>query len=311
MSSDIEDVAREGMQQFTATMQVSPGLAARAFDRHQRRRRHVRRATLALGAAGTAAAVAVIAVVASGPASKATPVSAATLRTHLLAALGTAGGDILYTPTHGGPLTGGQYPAFPRPGQEVQVRVGPATGSDGKVYKDGAYSFKMPSEAAQHHYINSYTANLDQGGLNLSGTATWVDHLNRTWGECRSTFILGFTLNAAGIRTEIANGQFTVIGRTQLQGQRAIELKFNVPPSNEAPPHVTAERMWVNAISYLPMRGYTRWSNGRRSVADYVFLPPTAERLAKLHPVIPAGYTRTACGRRTGSKPHTRGTPAG
>jgi hypothetical protein len=82
-------------------------------------------------------------------------------------------------------------------------------------------------------------------------------------------------LRVRGIRAELANGQFTVIGPVQLHGQKAIELKINVPPSNEAPAHVTAERMWVNASTYLPMQGYTRWSSGQRSTADYVFLPPT------------------------------------
>ena len=124
------------------------------------------------------------------------------------------------------------------------------------MYKDGEYSFKMPSETALHDYINHYTANLDQGGLHLSGTVMVVNHFRHVWGEWHSKFILGFTLDAAGIRAEIANGQFTVVGRTELHGQQAIELKINVPPNNEAPPHVTAERMWVNATTYLPMREY-------------------------------------------------------
>ena len=123
----------------------------------------------------------------------------------------------------------------------------------------------------------------------------WVDHFKHTWGECHSRFILGFTLDAAGIHAEIANGQFTVIGRTVLKGRRAIELRFNVPPNHEAPVHVTAERMWVNARTYLPMRDYTRWSDGHHSVADYIFLRPTPARLAKLRPVVPAGYTRAGC----------------
>ena len=258
-------------------------------------RRHALRATLALGAAGAVAAAAVIAAVAHNPATNATLITAPALRARLLAAIDTVSGDILYTPAPGGPLVGGQYPAYPRPGQEVHVRVGPAVGSDGKVYKDGERSFKMPSATALHHYINNYTANLDQGGLQLSGTVMRVDHFRHVWSECHSTFILGFTLGAAGIRAEIANGQFTVIGRTELNGQSAVELKFNVPPNNEAPSHVTAERMWVSATTYLPMRDYTRWSNGQQSVFDYVFLPPTAERLAKLRPVIPAGYTRAGC----------------
>jgi hypothetical protein len=291
MSSDLEELAREGMRQFTATMQVSPDLADRTFERHRQRRRYILRAGLALGAAGAVTAVAVIAAVAYGPATKATNIAAPALGARLLAAIDTASGDILYTHTPGRPLSGGQYPAYPQPGQEVHIRVGPAVGSDGKVYKDGEYSFKMTSA----NPAKNYTANLDQGGLHLSGTVLAVDHFNHTWRECHSKFILGFTLDAAGIRAEIANGQFTVIGRTKLNGQQAIELKFNVPPNNEAPPHVTAERMWVNATTYLPMRDYTRWSNGQQSVSDYLFLPLTPERLAKLRPVIPAGYTRAGC----------------
>lgn len=256
-----------------------------------------RRRIPGLAAALAVTAAAVLAVTALLPAHQAGSglVTAPELRARLLAAIGTASGDILYTPTPGGPLMGGQYPAFPQPGQQVHVRVGPAVGSDGKVYKDGDYSFKMPSETALHDYVNHYTADLDQGGLQLSGTVTAVDHFSHTWRECHSTFILGFTLDAAGIRAEIANGQFTVVGRTELHGQQAIELKINVPPSNEAPPHVTAERMWVNATTYLPMREHVRWSDGQQSVFDYVFLPPTPQNLAKLRLVIPAGYTRAHC----------------
>jgi hypothetical protein len=256
-----------------------------------------RRRIPGLAAALAVTAAAVLAVTALLPAHQAGSglLAAPELRARLLAAIGTASGDILYTPAPGGPLTGGQYPAFPQSGQEVHVRVGPAVGSDGKVYKDGDYSFKMPSETALHDYVNHYTADLDQGGLRLSGTVMAVDHFNHTWRKCHSTFILGFTLDAAGIRAEIANGQFTVVGRTELHGQQAIELKINVPPSNEAPPHVTAERMWVNATTYLPMREHVRWSDGQQSVFDYVFLPPTPQNLAKLRPVIPAGYTRADC----------------
>jgi hypothetical protein len=65
MSSDMEELAREGMRQFTATMQVSPDLAARACERH-RQWRQVLHAGLALGAAGAVTAVTVIAAVAHG-----------------------------------------------------------------------------------------------------------------------------------------------------------------------------------------------------------------------------------------------------
>jgi hypothetical protein len=63
----------------------------------------------------------------------------------------------------------------------------------------------------------------------------------------------------------------------------------------------------VNATTYLPMREYQRMSNGQHSVFDYVFLPPTPENLAKLRPVIPAGYTRADCAQGPSPKPNTRG----
>ena len=111
----------------------------------------------------------------------------------------------------------------------------PSVGSDGKVYKDGQYSFTMPAANPAH----DYTSNLDQGGLQLSGTAMWVDHFRHDWSDCHSTFILGFTLDAAGIRAEIANGQFTVIGHTGqaivLRFQRAAQQRSPGPRDSGAP----------------------------------------------------------------------------
>jgi hypothetical protein len=72
MSSDIEELAREGMRQFTATMRVSPDLTARTCERHRRRTRH-KLTALAAGTAAVAAgaAVAVTALIpASHPASR-------------------------------------------------------------------------------------------------------------------------------------------------------------------------------------------------------------------------------------------------
>ncbi len=72
MNSDIEESAREGMRQFTATMRVSPDLAARTCQRYRRRTRH-KLTALATGAGAVAAgaALAVIALTsASHPASR-------------------------------------------------------------------------------------------------------------------------------------------------------------------------------------------------------------------------------------------------
>ena len=253
----------------------------------RRPQRHVLRAGLALGAAGAVAAAAVIAAVAHGPATRATPIAAPTLRARLLAAIDAASGDVLYA--HGGPAPGGgtwQWPAYPQPGQEVHFRI-LGLGSGGTVFKDGEYSYRMPSG---NDAASSYTSDLDQGGPRLSGTVLWVDHFSHTWGERQAKFILGFTLDAAGIRAEIASGQFSIVGRTELRGQQAVEIEISVPPNHEAPPHVTAARLWVDAATYLPMRQYLRMSNGEQNVTDYSYLPPTPGNLARLHPHIPAGY---------------------
>ncbi len=68
MSSDIEESAREGMRQFTATMRVSPDLVARTCERHRQRTRH-KLTALATGTA-TVAAGAAVAVTALIPASQ-------------------------------------------------------------------------------------------------------------------------------------------------------------------------------------------------------------------------------------------------
>ena len=285
----------------------------RAVYHHPRRparswrppRRHLLRASLALGAAGAMTAVAVIAAVAHGPATTAASLGAPALRTRLLAAIDTTSGDILYArggPAPGGPAPGGgtwQSPAYPQPGQEVHLRI-LGVGSDGTVFKDGEYSFTMPSG---NDAASSYTSDLDQGGLQLSGTLMTVNHFRHVWGVWHGHFVLGFTLDAAGIRAEIANGQFKVVGSTELLGRQAVELEINVPPDNEAPPHVTAARLWVDATTYLPMRQYLRMSNGEQNVTDYTFLPPTAENLANLRPVIPPGYTQVSPADLFGQKP--------
>ena len=46
------------------------------------------------------------------------------------------------------------------------------------MYKDGEYSFTMPSQSALQYDIDHYTDDLDQGGLQLSGTAIQVNHFS-------------------------------------------------------------------------------------------------------------------------------------
>ena len=303
-TDELESQLRSTLARAAADFE-NPGQARQRLlqrDYHPRRGNRRLAAGLTTGAVLVVGLVAAIAAVGHGPATKATPQAAPALRTRLLAAIDTASGDILYA--HGGAAPGGgtwQSPAYPRPGQKVHVR-NLGLGSGGAIFKDGEYSFTMPSGKDG---AASYTSNLDQGGLQLSGTVMDVNHFRHLWGEWHAKFVLGFTLDAAGIRAEIANGQFKVVGPTELHGQKAVELEISVPPSSEAPPHVTAARLWVDATTYLPMQQYLRMSNGQQNVTDYTYLPPTAANLAKLRPEIPAGYTRADRSQVTGPKPKT------
>lgn len=56
---------------------------------------------------------------------------------------------------------------------------------------------------------------------------------------------------------------------------------------------ITQAYLWIDAASYLPLRQELAFSTGVRTVTDYSFLAPTAANLAKLRPVIPAGYHHT------------------
>ena len=303
-TDELESQLRSTLARAAADFE-NPGQARQRLlqrDYHPRRGNRRLVAGLTTGAVLVVGLVAVIAAVGHGPASKVAPLGAPALRTRLLAAIDTASGDILYA--HRGAAPGGgafQSPAYPRPGQKVHVR-NLGLGPGGTIFKDGEYSFTMPSGKDG---ANSYTSNLDQGGLQLSGTVMDVNHFRHLWGEWHAKFVLGFTLDAAGIRAEIANGQFKVVGSTELHGQKAVELETSVPPNSEAPPHVTAARVWVDATTYLPVQQYLRMSNGQQDVTEYTFLPPTAANLAKLRPEIPAGYTRADRTQVTGPKPKT------
>jgi hypothetical protein len=303
-TEELENQLRSTLARAAADFE-NPGQARQRLlqrDYHPRRRDRRLAAGITTGAALIVGLVAVIAAVGHGPATKATPLAAPALRTRLLAAIDTASGDILYA--RGGPAPGGgtwQSPAYPRPGQKVHIRI-LGLGSAGTIFKDAEYTFTMPSGNGA---TNTYASNLDQGGLQLAGTFMAVNHFRHVWGEWHSKFVLGFTLDAAGIRAEIANGQLKVIGSTELHGQKAIELEINLLPNNEAPPHVTTARLWVDATTYLPMQQFLRLSSGEQNVTDYTFLPPTAKNLAKLRPEIPAGYTRAGPTQVTGPKPKT------
>jgi hypothetical protein len=250
------------------------------------------RVNLALGAVAAAVtAVAVVLATAGGPTVRGGPASASSLRARLLAAISGAGGDILYAGQS--PDAGGMWiwPGYPRPGQQVRVRV-LGLGANGVPGKDAEYIFTMPGRAGA---AGGSRNPIDWGLVTVTGSLIVVDHIRHTWGEWqRQNITLGLPVNAAGIRNEIAQGQLHVVRHTTLRGRRAIELTITLGQSAQADPlRVTTAELWVDAGTYLPMRQLLQFSDGKQNLTNYAFLPPTSANLAKLRPDIPVGYKRT------------------
>jgi hypothetical protein len=87
----------------------------------------------------------------------------------------------------------------------------------------------------------------------------------------------------------LAAGAWRVVGRAQLDGQPAIELKDN--GYRKGIPEILGGRLWVNARTYLPIR-LVMGSGGSMTVRDFRYLPPTPANRALLQVPIPAGYPR-------------------
>lgn len=88
------------------------------------------------------------------------------------------------------------------------------------------------------------------------------------------------------LHAAISCGALTVAGRQRVDGIEAIELKSR--PGSPIP-----ETIWVDPGTYLPVRVVARSRLGvgvLRQTADISWLPPTAQNLARLTVLIPAGF---------------------
>lgn len=132
-----------------------------------------------------------------------------------------------------------------------------------------------------------------------------VSYLHRTWSK--TTYPFGSASSpqtpgpapvsqtpgqaAAALRAEVTAGKMTLVGRTTVDGQKAIELKQD-----------TADGlldMWVSPVTYLPIRtiatapGVSQASD-QAIRDDYTWLPDTPAnlRLVTAADAIPAGFTQ-------------------
>jgi hypothetical protein len=287
-----EDLITAVRESFTDVHSDTPVERIVTRSRAVRARRRVPALTAALAVAAAAA----VAVTSLLPGSRAgvAPTAPQSLRARLLAAIDAARGDILMTSGGpSGPHTGSgyelTYPWSPRPGQQVRIHT-VGWGTNGKLFQDAESIFTMPAGHSAH------PMDPVDGGYDLTVTQTFIVlyPAQHAWGEWHhNTQIVGLPVNAAGMRRQLADGQFKIIRRGVLDGHKAIELGMTGLSRSMIGLHTTAALLWVDAASYLPLREVLRFSTGRVDVTDYKLFPPTAANLAKLSIVIPPGYHRT------------------
>jgi len=223
--------------------------------------------------------VAVVAALSPGPVGHHQPPSASeALRAKLLAALSASGGKIVYQRTTD--LSPGttahtvmeswHYPWLPKAGQLERGRE--------LILNTGG----TPLRDTQA----SYTTLAPDQDLYAKGKIIDVEYATRTWSERHSRWLFDADPGApTNLRDMVHNQLLTVVGRTELDGHPAIEVRFKIGPSSDY--------LLVDARTYLPLRTLISKDAIVRQY-DYQYLPSTPANLAKLTAPIPPGFRRTA-----------------
>jgi hypothetical protein len=132
------------------------------------------------------------------------------------------------------------------------------------------------------------------GSQATDGRLIDVEFASRSWSDQPRTCIpVTQPADAAQIRSDIAAGGWTVVGRDDIDGQPAVELNLG----GSAHPG-SADLLWVDARTYLPIQASTS-KGGSPGVDDslvttYRFLIDTPDNQKNLATPIPAGFTQTA-----------------
>jgi hypothetical protein len=333
MNNDVEDLLRQGMERFTAELRA-PADLTRRVARRRRRRRLTRRSGAGLVTA-LAVGTAVLLAVVPGPAhngGQGPMTNTAYVVKRVDSALSAAEpGEIAQmTVTTTGPTTpgyttatvsteewsyGGQWRSvtYSRPGHPVYDEGSSSSSGDTLVsYLTHAWA-RQPGLGRTPGAAGSGSSGCEPPpgaplpvlfGYGLPGAGVAP-------GEIAGVG-LGSALPstvARALRTAVSCGTLAVAGQQRVDGIEAIELA-----SRPASP--ISETIWVSPGTYLPVRVVVRSGLGQpvRQSADFTWLPPTAQNLARLAVPVPAGFRHvslvTAVGPILRQIPHGLG-PAG
>jgi hypothetical protein len=321
---------RDAFDRDLAGYQAPADLAQRARAGGLRRARGARRRLVTYGISATAAAAAsavVTAVVlapqpgtspkptgqpnppsATGPMSTAGLPSAQSVGKAVLTAVDGVSDDILYsTQTGGGSVpTKDQdwnWPAQPAVGQQARMReLDAQQTSRGQMqpFEDFAFSYvnhgpglyKLPRTVPFQVTMVCYTGSSGCGFNYVEVPAgTWmVFPLPPSSSDWQSDVSPGSLFSPAAIAQGIANGEYQVEGRTQLDGRPTLVLR-ETGDEMQPKPFV----LWVDAQTYLP-RQWTSGSGKFSAWGTFAYLPPTPANMALFKVPIPKGYPKASAG---------------
>jgi hypothetical protein len=299
MGTNFEDLVADSMQGHAAAVTIPadlPGLARKARRRHRQRRYLVRSGLTAGTAAGLA--IAVTLATGAGPqraarvALQAQTVAYIMSRTERsLAGSGSRTIAIEQDTWHGPAFAPGLVDGFggPTPGAQSSVTWTYRNKSRTELFADGhpldADAFVFPAGRR-------------------AGRQTQVDYRTKTWwraalgtrviivpppASCQWAPFPPAT--ASWIRHVVRCGFFRLAGHQVVDGIKALKIvsrTLMVPG--------TAEIIWINPGTYLPVRSLLETTTGQRqwAVANYTWVTATARNLALLTQPIPAGFRRVA-----------------
>lgn len=309
MTTDIEELLREGIDRLAAGASVPAGLADRARIRNNRRRR------MALGTAATAgtvvvaaAAAVLVATAGTGPPRRG-PV-AAPAQAQTVAYLAARTGQALAAAQRGDAVeqvrTGGRDWAA-QPGS----RAGKAAPQMMSWYYRGQARWEGFTAGGSPLFDGNLTAiRPASGGQRWAGHL--VDYQAKTWlhglathgpdgpatdPSC-STFMPGLFAGAdeaAQIREALACRQLKTAGTQQVDGVQATKLVSVRPLQDDMSGlHGLRFTLFVDPATYLPVRTSWTWAAqpGEQGIirSDFRWLPPTQVNRSALTVMVPAGF---------------------
>jgi hypothetical protein len=309
MSTDLQDLLREGLDRLTAGATVPDGLVGQA-QRHNRQRRTKIRAAIAAGTAVAAAAVAVtVSLAATGSQPSSAPVRTETVadvvtRTErALANEANQGNAIQVTRLSGRHATFGLIALAPNgpfanPSPTQRLPGAPAAVTAQRMVSWTYHDLWLQegfSAAGRLVFVNVNGPITLRSGKQVAGNygaaypvhIRWRTVLGGSSGPAPKPTCQTVPTDIPSWRATIAKalscGLYSLRGRQWVNGVDALTLVSQPRGMGYR------DTVWVNPSTYLPVRRSSTFlsgpSRGEQLVTDYQFLPPTRADLAMLHAV--------------------------